>query len=179
LDEDDIAYIIAHRKWKRAWYEYLSYPLLLVPFAAMCVCGYSIYSFLISPISASGQPNFGLFFFCVGFFIFFLAFLLLLLRRLPQNNSFTAIKTSLSITENSNLTMEIYRVQKNCRAEQSTNYIICYYGSSLFSPSGKITIIPLDKEILINSRPMMAAVSVFRDVQNIKRFKAAVSDRID
>ncbi len=172
MTPEEIAYIVANKERKHGlfYYSFVLGPLALISFGAV---------FYYSPPSPTMSMSAGLrlFIFCatvvfsivVGYFI---------IIRMRQNITFTSIATLLSEPDNYKLAVNILE-QKKYTVRQFPGYIECNARISLFSWGEKITVIPLDKEILINSAPSNTGrqpVSLYKDVKNIREFKARVSE---
>lgn len=172
MTDEQYAYIKSNRKRKLTWTEYTDYVILIVP----------IY-FILMPIAIVilGFKQVILnYMFCAGLiveFILGIIFFRLMLLRLKQNISFVSVATPFKLNENLELSTRVIE-SFGCHFTKFSNCIIANKKMSFFSWGEEITIIPLDYEILVNSRPSRQPITFYADVANVKRFQEQINEKV-
>jgi hypothetical protein len=176
MNEPDIAFIIANKKRKREWDEYVGYFTVIIPLCLVIVSTFSFYSIIYDDPSTLPFSTIMMIFFSSTLLLIGMSLVYLWIMRLHQNVTFKSISTPFSKSENYHFAVEVYE-QNMLPIKKLPECVICDTKVSLFSWGEQITIVPLDKEILINSHPTgMGLITLMKDIANIKQFETKIND---
>jgi hypothetical protein len=179
MDDSDIAYIVANKKYKLGSADYMAYVILLFPIALIIIdCAAFCYSANDPadsfPFSKSLMCAIGIIYFilCPVFFYIFII-------RLRENVTFATMQTPFAKAENYKIAVDILHQSKRS-VKQFPEYIVCNREYSMFRYAEEIVVIPMDKEILINSRPRSSSQQIITLIKtkSINRFEQQLNERI-
>ncbi|MCD6011159.1 MAG: hypothetical protein K0Q79_1021 [Flavipsychrobacter sp.] len=172
MKQGELAYIIANGKIKLRAGDRLLLYFSLVPIALMLIGGcmliYKAYNDEHDVNSAFWGP--------LVLFISISA-MWLVIKRQKQNRTYKAVETPFLKDENSKLVAAILE-RTSWKVEKRPEYIVCSTRKSGFSWGEVVTVIPLDKKILINSHPKNGKMTILRDIRNIEKLQNEIRTAI-
>lgn len=167
MTDAQIAYIVANKKKKPTFSDFLDYGIVFLPLCLIGASGVLIHS----------TSDITYLLLAIAFIVLSILFIAKLFVGLKQNISYKSVCTPLSKQGNYQIIVEIFQ-SDNYQTEQFPNYIVCRTSISFFSWGEILTAIPLDKEILINSHPLLQPITIWKDLQNIDRLEKQINKRV-